>query len=71
MAPVVGGSRFERKGGTDGPRRPLEGGAAFSFWFMVIWVFITEFGDIFPAGRPVGVGRAGYILSEISAGGLR
>jgi hypothetical protein len=38
---------------------------------MVICVFITAFGDFFRREDVSGWGKAGYIRSEISGGGLR
>jgi hypothetical protein len=35
---------------------------AFFFWFMVIWIFITVFGDIFRRDDLSGWGKAGWIL---------
>jgi len=37
---------------------------AFFFWFMVIWIFITAFGDIFRRDDLSGWGKAGWILSR-------
>jgi hypothetical protein len=35
---------------------------AFFFWFMVIWIFIAAFGDIFRRDDLSGWGKAGWIL---------
>ena len=34
------------------------------FWFMVIWIFIAAFGDIFRRDDLSGWGKAGWILSR-------
>ena len=35
---------------------------AFFFWFMVIWIFIAVFADIFRRNDLSGLGKAGWIL---------
>ena len=35
---------------------------AFFFWFMVIWIFIAVFADIFRRNDISGLGKAGWIL---------
>lgn len=35
---------------------------AFFFWFMVIWIFIAVFADIFRRNDVSGWGKAGWIL---------
>ncbi|MGH2635948.1 MAG: SHOCT domain-containing protein, partial [Actinomycetota bacterium] len=35
---------------------------AFFFWFMVVWMVITVFGDIFRRDDVSGWGKAGWIL---------
>jgi hypothetical protein len=69
LAPVVGGSRFDLR------EEPMDLGdllwamLAFVFWFMVICVFITAFGDIFRRDDLSGWGRPGISFLRSREGG--
>jgi uncharacterized membrane protein len=65
MAPTVPGagrSTLEREGSELNFGEFLWAMVVFFFWFMVIWIFIAVFGDIFRRNDLSGWGKAGWIF---------
>jgi Phospholipase_D-nuclease N-terminal len=60
--PAGDGSRFDRKEDRVDLGDLLWAMLAFLFWFMVIWIFIAAFGDIFRRDDLSAWGKAGWIL---------
>jgi uncharacterized membrane protein len=60
--PGGGGWRLDRKEDRMDLGELLWAMFAFFFWFMVIWIFINVFGDIFRRNDLSGWGKAGWIL---------